>query len=94
LRYDVVNDITNCASDIPKTVLTKNIATILARKVKKRADLVSGDDISSVLSPASSLTGGATAASKGSSKQSIAWKTPLQETSIKPSGTTGKPRNR
>ena len=76
--------------DIPKTVFTKNIATLLARKVKKSSDTAS-DDISSVLSPASSLTGGATAASKGS-RQSIAWKHPLQETSLKQSltGNTGR----
>ena len=76
--------------NIPKTVFTKNIATLLARKVKKSSDSV--DDISSVLSPASSLTGGATAASKGS-KHSIAWKYPLQETSLKHS-LTGKTARR
>ena len=63
--------------DIPKTVFTKNIDTILAEKIKKHSDTQAGDDSSS-LTPASSLTCGATdATSKGSS---IAWRKLLQET--------------
>ena len=56
--------------DIPKTVFTKNIETILAKKIKSNP--TSGTDTEST--PASSLTG---ATSKSST---IAWKTPLQET--------------
>jgi hypothetical protein len=64
--------------DIPKTVFTKNIDTILLKQIKKVATPFSGDDSSSLFSPVSSLTGGATeATSKGSS---IAWRQPLQET--------------
>jgi hypothetical protein len=56
--------------NIPKTVLTKSIATILSKKFKT-VTTPENDDASS---PASSLTG---ATSKSST---IAWKTPLQET--------------
>ena len=71
--------------DIPKTVFTQNIDTLLAKKFSKRPDTATtGDDGSSVLTPASSLTGGHTAASKGSyAKTSIAWKVPLQDSSRK-----------
>jgi hypothetical protein len=56
--------------DIPKTVFTKNIDTILAKKFKYKT--VPGTDAKST--PALSMTG---ATSKSST---IAWKTPLQET--------------
>ena len=65
--------------DIPKTVFTTNIDTILARKVTKLPPpSASGDDTASVATPASSLTG-TTAVSKGS-KLSIAWAELLQAT--------------
>ena len=64
--------------DIPKTVFTKNIDTILAKRIK-RCTGEATDDSSTALSPLSSLTDGAnvvTAAAKGS----IAWRQPLQDT--------------
>ena len=66
--------------DIPKSVFTKNIETLLAKTIRTRAsdESAGGDDASSVFSPVSSLTGGM--ASRGSKGSSIAWKTPLQET--------------
>ena len=71
--------------DIPKTVFTKNIATILAKRIKRNIPAVTTDDSTSVLSPAvSSLTGGGTATTtsitESSLKPSIAWRKPLQET--------------
>ena len=69
--------------DIPMSVFTKNIDTLLARSIRVRtADSTTAasnsDEASTVFSPVSSLTGGMT--SKGSKGSSIAWKTPLQET--------------
>jgi hypothetical protein len=68
--------------DIPKTVFTKNIATILAKKIKTVPHAPGTEDAST---PASSITG---ATSKSSS---IAWKTPLQETLKKPTTLRKKP---
>jgi hypothetical protein len=67
--------------DIPKTVFTKNIDTILAKKFKNATATGNAD----AMSPASSLTG---ATSKAST---IAWKTPLQETLQKKTATPKKP---
>ena len=68
--------------DIPKTVFTKNIHTILAKKFSKPANVLGNEDATS---PASSLTG---ATSKSST---IAWKTPLQETLKQNKATKTKP---
>ena len=68
--------------DIPKTVFTKNIDTILSKKFRKRKDVPGADDASSVFSPVSSLTGGVTETTSIESikKASIAWRKPLQDT--------------
>ena len=66
--------------DIPKTVFTKNIATLLAKRIKKRpaGAASTGEDGVSEVTHLSSLTG---ATSKTSlSKGSLAWKQPVQET--------------
>jgi hypothetical protein len=62
--------------DIPMTVFTQNINTILARKLRKSNPSIGSEDVATFLSPESSITG---ATSKGS-KGPIAWKVPLQET--------------
>ncbi|KAI2495355.1 hypothetical protein MHU86_19157 [Fragilaria crotonensis] len=63
--------------DIPMTVFTRNIETILAKKIKKHSPSVAEvDDAAPFLSPESSLTGTTSKSSKGP----IAWKVPLQET--------------
>jgi hypothetical protein len=62
--------------DIPMTVFTKNIDTILAKTIKKRNPSVQSDDAATFLSPESSITGATSKSTKGP----IAWKTPLQET--------------
>jgi hypothetical protein len=67
--------------NIPMSVFTKNIDTILAKSIRFRpasTTPTNEDEASTVFSPVSSLTGGMT--SKGSKGSSIAWKTPLQET--------------
>ena len=69
--------------DIPKTVFTKNIDTILSKKIRARNESTSIDDSSSTFSPAiSSLSGEATLATapEASNKPTIAWRKPLQET--------------
>ena len=64
--------------EIPVTVFTKNIATILARRIKKTPHIpATVDDTSTAATPISSLTA---ATAKSSLKSSIAWKRPLQET--------------
>ena len=66
--------------DIPKTVFTRNIATLLAKKISKPtmpAGSTTGDDTSTSVTPLSSLTA---ATSKTSSRGSIAWQRPLQAT--------------
>lgn len=65
--------------DIPKTVFTKNIDTILAKRIQKRQDAPTVDDSSTIFSPVSSLTGGG-ATGTTLSKGSIAWRKPLQDT--------------
>ena len=60
--------------DIPLTVFTKNIDTILSKKIKKTTSSAS----ESVLSPALSITG----LTPKTSKSSIAWQVPLQLSSI------------
>jgi hypothetical protein len=62
--------------DIPMTVFTRNIDTILAKKIKKPNPSVNSEDAATFLSPESSITGATSKSSKGP----IAWKTPLQET--------------
>ena len=62
--------------DIPMTVFTRNINTILAKKLRKNISSEGSEDAATFLSPESSITG---ATSKGS-KGPIAWKVPLQET--------------
>ncbi|KAI2509010.1 hypothetical protein MHU86_5386 [Fragilaria crotonensis] len=62
--------------DIPMTVFTKNIDTILAKKIKKRTPSERSDDAATFLSPESSITGATSKSPKGP----IAWKKPLQET--------------
>ncbi len=80
------NDIkfyTECVSadpDIPSTVFTRNVATILAKTITKPRPL-DGEEIQKSHSPESSLTG---LTSKGS-KGSIAWAIPLQEMMRHPS---------
>ena len=70
--------------DIPKTVFTKNLDTILSKKFRVRYDSSPNvDDSSSALSPAISSLSGATTTAKStdsSLKSKIAWRTPLQET--------------
>ena len=68
--------------DIPRTVFTKNIATILSKRFKQ----VPTNEHDEASTPASSLTG---ATSKSST--SIAWKTPLQDTLRKTTATRQKP---
>jgi hypothetical protein len=68
--------------DIPKTVFTKNIATILSKRFKQTPT----NGIDEASTPASSLTG---ATSKSST--SIAWKTPLLDTLRKTTATRKKP---
>jgi hypothetical protein len=65
--------------DIPKTVFTKNIDTILAKKIKKQTDAPT-DDSSTAFSPVSSLTDGIPGGTLTSKGPSIAWRKPLQET--------------
>jgi hypothetical protein len=66
--------------DIPKSVFTKNIDTILSKRIKRQTDSTT-DDSSSLFSPVSSLTGGGTTAGTSTTtKGSIAWRKPLQET--------------
>ena len=73
-------DSVNAFPDIPKTVFTKNIATLLAKRIKKRPAGApsSGDDGVSEVTPLSSLTGVTSQTSL--SKGSLAWKQPVQET--------------
>jgi hypothetical protein len=77
------SDYASAHSDIPKTVFTKNIDTILAKKIKKVAsssDTVTIDETATTSTPASTLTGTTGAVSKSSLKpSSIAWKRPLQD---------------
>lgn len=65
--------------DIPTTVFTKNIHTILSKKIKPQMDAPT-DESSTTLSPASSLTGGGSKGTRLQTKGSIAWRKPLQET--------------
>ncbi len=74
--------------DIPKSVFTKNIDTILSKKFKKQTDAPM-DDSSTALSPLSSLTGGATGTT-ASAKGSIAWRRPLQDTLLSKEKVKGK----
>jgi hypothetical protein len=61
---------------IPLTVFTKNIDTILAKKIKKKTSVAV---LESVLSPASSLTG----QTSRTSKTSVAWQVPpLQQPDV------------
>jgi hypothetical protein len=60
---------------IPLTVFTKNIDTILAKKIKKKTPVAV---LESVLSPASSLTG----QTSRTSKTSVAWQVPLQQPDV------------
>ncbi len=62
--------------DIPMTVFTRNIDTILAKKIRKITPSVASEDAATFLSPESSITGTTSKSSKGP----IAWKVPLQET--------------
>ena len=62
--------------DIPMTVFTRNIETILAKKIKKHTPSVGSVDAATFLSPESSITGTTSKSTKGP----IAWKVPLQET--------------
>jgi hypothetical protein len=62
--------------DIPMTVFTRNIETILAKKIKKSTPSVVSEEATTFLSPESSITGTTSKSSKGP----IAWKVPLQET--------------
>jgi hypothetical protein len=79
--------------EIPKTVFTKNIDTILAKKIKKQADAPTNDSSTSTLfSPISSLTGGGTTTGTTTSKGSIAWRKPLQETLLSKAKGTSKPQ--
>ena len=83
-------DSVNTHPDIPKTVFTKNIDTILSKKIKKNTEPPRGDD-SSLSTPISSITGGAT--ENTSSKGSIAWRKPLQDTllsKVKPAKASSK----
>jgi hypothetical protein len=65
--------------NIPLTVFTKNIDTILAKKIAKKAS--SFPTAASVLSPDSSITG----LTSKTSKSSIAWQVPLQSSFVKTS---------
>jgi hypothetical protein len=68
--------------DIPKTVFTKNIDTILSKRIKKvvSSDTATMDETATAATPASTLTGTTGAVSKSSLKPtSVAWKRPLQE---------------
>ena len=58
--------------DIPLTVFTKNIDTILAKKIQKKTKKSAASEF--VLSPASSITG----QTSRTSKTSVAWQVPLQ----------------
>ena len=77
------SDYASAHSDIPKTVFTKNIDTILAKKIKKvdsSSDTVTIDETATASTPASTLTGTTGAVSKSSlNPSSIAWKLPLQD---------------
>ena len=64
--------------DIPLTVFTKNIDTILAKKITKKATSFPAPE--SVLSPESSITG----LTSKTSRSSIAWQVPLQSSHVKP----------
>ena len=70
----------NAHPTIPKTVFTKNIDTILAKRFKTVSHVPGNDEAST---PASSITGATSRAS------TVAWKIPLQET-LKQSATTRK----
>jgi hypothetical protein len=73
--------------NIPLTVFTKNIDTILAKKIKKKPSL---PVLESVLSPASSLTG----QTSRTSKTSVAWQVPLQHNADSKLPTSDKVRAR
>ena len=67
------SDYASAHSDIPKTVLTKNIDTILAKKIKRVAssfDTVTIDETATASAPASTLSG-TRAVSKSSIKLSV-----------------------
>ena len=65
--------------EIPLTIFTKNIDTILAKKIRK---ILPTSTSTSVLSPASSLTGQTAKTSKTSKTSTIAWQVPLREPSV------------
>jgi hypothetical protein len=72
--------------DIPLKIFTKNIDTILAKKIGKHP---SPSTAASILSPASSLTG---QTSKTSKSSTVAWQIPLQHNTVSaliPSGGVG-----
>jgi len=64
---------------IPLTIFTKNIDTILAKKIRKITLPSAGEPVSS---QASSLTGQTAKTSKTSKTSSIAWQVPLQRTAL------------
>jgi hypothetical protein len=79
------------------TVFTRNIDTILVKKIK-RAGPATIDDASTTFSPISFLTGGATTATALWSKAStggVAWRKPLQDTLLaKTTATNNKVRSK
>ena len=80
------SDYASAHPDIPKTVFTKNIDTILSKRIKKvvNSDTATMDEMATAATPASTLTGTTGAVPKSSLKPtSVAWKRPLQGESLK-----------